>query len=163
MMQSMNKDQDHSAAGAKTNELTGAPLRVLILDDEESIRRIIRHALTRLGYEVETATNGRQGLQILLTKTFDVAVVDVRMQEMDGLAFVQEAKKIWPWQGVVIYSGFIDDRIVEIAEREGVRHILTKPIDMTKLVAAIRDEAQRPYHRFHRSLGRRVRPRRPLA
>jgi len=119
------------------------PIRVLILDDEEPIRRVIKHALVKQGCDVETAANGRQGLQILLTKTFDVAVVDVRMQEMDGLAFVQEAKKIWPWQGVVIYSGFLDDRIIEIAEREGVKHILTKPVDMQVLFAAILDEVHR--------------------
>ena len=119
------------------------PIRVLILDDEEPIRRVIKHALTRQGWEVETAANGRQGLQILLTKTFDVAVVDIRMQEMDGLAFVQEAKKIWPWQGIVIYSGFLDDRIIDIARREGVHHILTKPVDMQVLSEAITDEVNR--------------------
>lgn len=130
-------------------DVTKRPIRVLILDDEEPIRRVIKHALTKQGCEVETAANGRQGLQILLTKTFDVAVVDVRMQEMDGLAFVQEAKKIWPWQGVVIYSGFLDDRIIEIAGREGVKHILTKPVDMQVLVAAILDEVNRQGTRAH--------------
>jgi len=119
------------------------PLRLLILDDEEPIRRVMKTALTRAGHQVETAANGRQGLQILLRQTFDVAVVDLRMQEMDGVAFIQEARKIWPWQGFVIYSGFIDDSAVAMARREGVHHILTKPIDMPVLLKAVQDEASR--------------------
>jgi len=132
-----------SNANLLPRDPTAQPIRVLILDDEESIRRLLKMALTRLGCEVETVPNGRQGLQILLTKTFDVAVVDLHMQEMDGIAFIQEAKKIWPWQGFVIYSGFIDNITAEIARREGVQHILSKPLDMNVLVEAIFSESQR--------------------
>jgi len=122
-------------------------VRVLILDDEEPIRRLLKMALTKAGCTVETAANGRQGLQILLTRTFDIAVVDLRMQEMDGIAFIQEARKIWPWLGFVIYSGFVDDQITEVARAENIQHILTKPLDMKQLVDAIFDEAsRRPYN-----------------
>jgi len=123
------------------------PIRVLVLDDEENIRRLLKMSLIRAGCEVETASNGRQGLQLLLTKTFDVAVVDLRMQEMDGIAFIQEARKIWPWQGFVIYSGFVDDAIVAIAKKEGLEQILTKPLDLKKLHDAIRHEANRRHDR----------------
>jgi len=120
-----------------------SPIRVLVLDDEESIRRLLKVALSRAGCDVETASNGRQGLQLLLTRTFDVAVVDLRMQEMDGIAFIQEARKIWPWQGFVIYSGFIDDSIVALAKSEGIEQILTKPLDMKTLLEAVQYETTR--------------------
>ncbi|HMP89213.1 MAG TPA: diguanylate cyclase [Kiritimatiellia bacterium] len=123
--------------------LSSTPPRVLILDDEEPIRRLLKMALSREGCVVETAANGRIGLQALLISTFDVAIVDLRMQEMDGITFVQEARKIWPWLGFVIHSGFLDDQIIQIAEREDIRHILTKPVDMKQLTEVVFDETRR--------------------
>lgn len=118
-----------------------APLRVLILDDDEGIRRLVGRYLTAQNCRVETVSNGRLGLRALLTRTFDVAVVDIRMQEMDGFAFIEEAKKIWPWQGFVILSGFIDDQARARATREGIRHVIQKPMDMQVVMAAVQDEA----------------------
>ncbi|HMO04847.1 MAG TPA: diguanylate cyclase [Kiritimatiellia bacterium] len=120
-----------------------SPIRVLVIDDEEPVRRIIKLALTKQGCVVETAANGRQGLHLLLRTTFDAAVVDIRMQEMDGLAFVQEARKIWPWLGVVLYSGFVDEQIEAIAAKVGVRRVLTKPVDMKLLGEAVTEAATR--------------------
>ena len=115
--------------------------RALVLDDDEGIRIIVSHTLTRAGWSVETVTNGRQGLKALMSKTFDVAVVDIRMQEMDGFTFIREAKKIWPWQGFVLISGFLDDESVATAREEGLRHMLKKPLLMSDLLAAVEDEA----------------------
>jgi diguanylate cyclase (GGDEF)-like protein/putative nucleotidyltransferase with HDIG domain len=114
-----------------------------VVDDDEGIRRLIAFVLERQNFEVETAANGRLALQALLRQTFDVAVVDLRMQEMDGIAFIQEARKIWPWQGFVICSGHLDDRSRELARREGVEHMLAKPLDMDRLVQAISRETGR--------------------
>jgi diguanylate cyclase (GGDEF)-like protein len=146
--------KDGSTAPAQkhaTRDPSAPPLRVLILDDEESIRRLLKTALTQFGCQVEVASNGRQGLQILLTKAFDVAVVDLHMQEMNGIAFIQEARKIWPWQGFVIYSGNIDQITAEIARREGLHHILSKPLDMKQLMEAILSESQRQESRAENS------------
>jgi len=63
-----------------------APLRVLILDDDEGIRRLVGRYLVAQNCRVETVSNGRLGLRALLTRTFDVALVVIRMQEMDGFA-----------------------------------------------------------------------------
>lgn len=116
-------------------------LRVLILDDDEGIRRVVGRYLSTHDCRVEAVSNGRLGLRALLTRTFDVALVDIRMQEMDGFAFIEEAKKIWPWQGFVILSGFIDDQSRKRADVEGIRHVLSKPMEMPAVLEAIRDEA----------------------
>ena len=84
------------------------PVGVLVVDDEHEIRKVFRTALRGAGCAVETAESARTALQLLMQQTFDVLVVDLKMQEMDGMVFLQEALKIWPWLGVVIVSGYVD-------------------------------------------------------
>lgn len=126
---------------AETIQETPAGLRVLVLDDEQPVRRLIEAVLTRAGWTVETACDGREGLDILLQKPFDVLVVDLRMKGMDGLAFLEEARKIWPWLGVVILSGFVDHDSITRADRLGVTRILEKPIEPEMLRQSVLDEA----------------------
>ncbi len=114
--------------------------RILILDDEEQIRRLLGAFLQHEGYAVVKASNGREGLQCLLHHDFDAAIVDLRMEEMDGLAFLQEARKIWPWLGIIIYSGYLGKNIVQKIQSLGVTHILSKPVQIDVLRKCIDDE-----------------------
>ncbi len=116
-------------------------VRVLVLDDEEPIRRVAKTLLTHADCRVETAEDGREGLQILLQRDFDVAVVDLRMRDVSGSAFLEEARSIWPWMGIIIITGHADDEAVAHARRFGVTHILTKPLDRESFVAAVMEEA----------------------
>ena len=86
-------------------ERNGETIRVLVLDDEWTVRQMFEAALEADGCAVESVSNGRAGLQILMQQTFDVLVVDVKMEGMDGLVFLEEALKVWPWLGVIIVSG----------------------------------------------------------
>ena len=105
-------------------------IRVLVLDDEEPIRRLIDRLLSIAGCSVMTAADGRKGLQILMQHDFDVMIVDLRMQEMDGIAFLQEALKIWPWLGVIVITGYADEDSIAQAQQLGVRRILRKPLSL---------------------------------
>lgn len=127
-------DPDHKAAGAS--------IRVLVLDDEEPIRNLVRTLLTRQGFQVETADDGRAGLRILLQRDFDVALVDLRMRDMGGSAFLQEARSLWPWLGIVILSGNADEESRTHALRHGVTRILEKPIRMQTLLENVLAEAR---------------------
>lgn len=117
-------------------------IRVLVLDDEEPVRRLAHTILTRAGCKVETAGDGREGLQILLHRDFDVAVVDLQMRDMGGSQFLQEARSIWPWMGIVVLTGYADPDAVEHANRYGVTRILNKPLDRTVLIQEIMEEAR---------------------
>ena len=97
--------------------------------------------LTRAGALVDTASNGREGLQILMQHTFDVLVVDIRMHEMNGVQFLQEALGIWPWLGVVIITGFPHDPLVLEARKLGASRILPKPFRHPELVEHVHAEA----------------------
>ncbi len=117
-----------------------AGIRVLVLDDQDSMRRLLHRILTAEGCAVETVRNGQEGLQCLLRQDFDVAILDLRMPEMDGMAFLQEARKIWPWLGIIITSGYLDDRDIDKARRVGVTQFIPKPIENRLLLKAVRDE-----------------------
>ena len=118
------------------------PPRLLVVDDEAAIRHIFDTGLTHQGCSVETAASGREALQTLMQQAFDVLVVDLRMQGMDGIVFLQEALKIWPWLGVVIVSGYVNEEAIEKARELGVTRILQKPVSLQVLHDTIRQVAQ---------------------
>ena len=66
-------------------------LRILIIDDEENMRHMLSSVLGRLGYAVQSADNGRSGLDLLKKEAFDVVLCDIRMPEMDGMEFLRQA------------------------------------------------------------------------
>ncbi len=116
-------------------------VRVLVLDDEEPIRHLLQTLLSRYGCIVETADDGREGLRILLQKDFDVVVVDLRMRDMGGSSFLEQARSVWPWLGIVVLTGHADADSVAHARRYGVTRILTKPMNAQELLRNILEEA----------------------
>jgi diguanylate cyclase (GGDEF)-like protein/putative nucleotidyltransferase with HDIG domain len=136
---------------SSTDTSSLANIRVLVLDDEEPIRNLIQTLLTRHGCIVETADDGRAGLRILLQRDFDVAVIDLRMRDMGGSAFLQEARSVWPWLGIVVISGHADDESRAHAHRYGVTRIMDKPMRMQELLDNVLAEAQEKKKRVERS------------
>lgn len=116
-------------------------IRVLVLDDEEAVRNLVETMLTRNGCLVDTANDGRAGLRILLHRDFDVVVTDLRMQDVDGSAFLEQARSIWPWLGVIVLTGHADAASTEHARRFGVTRILHKPVEMPELLRTVMEEA----------------------
>ena len=115
--------------------------RVLVVDDDNSICQVVQKTLVASGFTVDAAPNGLSGLQLLLQKSFDVAVVDLVMQGMDGFAFIQEAKTIWPWLGFVIVTSFPGDESKAQAAQLGVNRFLEKPFDPHTLRQEVLAEA----------------------
>jgi diguanylate cyclase (GGDEF)-like protein/putative nucleotidyltransferase with HDIG domain len=117
-------------------------IRILVLDDEEMIRDLVSSSLLRWGAEVDSVANGREGLQLLMEKDFDVLLVDIRMREMDGITFVDEALKIWPWLGVIIMTGYTSGESLGKARRLGVKRLLEKPFTQEILLCTVCDELE---------------------
>jgi two-component system NtrC family response regulator len=109
-----------NTSSESTQALDLAGIRILVVDDDEMIRLMAQRILMSRQAAVEVAESGRAALQILLRQDFDLVLVDLRMQEMDGLTFIQEARNIWPWLGFVIMTGYMDD--VSSARLNSVRH-----------------------------------------
>jgi diguanylate cyclase (GGDEF)-like protein/putative nucleotidyltransferase with HDIG domain len=114
-------------------------MRVLVVDDDEAIRLLTQRILMASGCAVEIAENGRMALQILLRHDFDVVLVDLRMQEMDGVTFIEEAHNIWPWLGFVIMTGYAGDVSSDHIATLGVRRVLQKPVSPVQLRQTVAD------------------------
>jgi diguanylate cyclase (GGDEF)-like protein/putative nucleotidyltransferase with HDIG domain len=119
------------------------PISVLLLDDEKNIRDLAKQCLISAGCSVMTAREGSEGLQILLSHRFDVVVTDLMMAPMDGITFLGEALRIWPWMGVVVFSGYVEDDIRARAAAIGVHSILEKPVSFHELATLVKAEAER--------------------
>jgi DNA-binding response OmpR family regulator len=104
---------------------------ILILDDDENFRRTLAFILKRAGYAVTTADHPKDAVETLMSGNFDLAVLDIKMPDMDGLSLLAEIRKTHPQLPVFILTGFAGvDSAVE-AIRLHARDYFIKPIDPT--------------------------------
>lgn len=111
--------------------------RILVVDDEASIRAMVRSVLERAGYDVTTARNGREAIALLATSDYDVVLLDVMMPVLGGVDVVDELRK--EHVGVLAHTYLLTagdmDRLTDLP----VRGIIAKPFDIARLVAEAKD------------------------
>ncbi len=112
--------------------------RILIVDDEAKLVKKLRKLLENDGFEIATAGNGREALQVIeASKPFDVIISDIRMEEMDGLAFLKEVHQMGLDAGVIMITGYGDmDTFLE-SLYFGAFEYINKPVQYDKLVETI--------------------------
>jgi len=124
--------------------LQGRKLRILVVDDEECIRKLLAQALKSMGCEVETASEGKAAVEMFLPGSFDVAIVDMAMPGMSGSELAAEFKKIRPAIPVIMLTGFGDILKESGSKPEGVDFILSKPMPLDELQNAIYRVTDKP-------------------
>ena len=112
-------------------------LDILIVDDEEIVRETLGDYLTDLGHRVEHAANGQEGLNKILKTEFDVALIDMHMPRMNGLALIDSARASRPETSYVVISGHAEMQAVIDALRRGAADFLVKPIKLEELDAVL--------------------------
>lgn len=110
---------------------------ILIVDDEKRMRHIIQLMLEREGFKTEQAENGKEALDLLKQKRFDMAITDLKMPEMDGMTLLEEAKKIDPNFPIVVITahGTIENAV--LAMQKGAIDYITKPFDEEKILITV--------------------------
>lgn len=117
---------------------------LLLVDDEDNILSALRRLLRRDGYTILTASDGKQGLEVLSANRVDVIVSDQRMPGMTGVEFLRKAKDICPDSVRMVLSGYTDLQSVTDAINEGaIYKFLTKPWDDAMLRANIEEAFRR--------------------
>ncbi|WP_105651062.1 two-component system response regulator GlrR [Cronobacter dublinensis] len=115
------------------------PARLLLVDDDPGLLKLLGLRLSSEGFTVETAESGHDGLRILGREKIDLVISDLRMDEMDGMQLFAEIQKLQPGMPVIILTahGSIPDAVA--ATQQGVFSFLTKPVDKDALYKAIDD------------------------
>jgi two-component system, NtrC family, response regulator AtoC len=140
--------------GASCSDESHPQGRVLLVDDEPELRRVLRRSLVRAGFEVVEAGHGRAALELARQSRFDVVISDVRMPCMGGLELLERLMLEEPELPVVLMSGSSEVASRQSAVDVGAFDYLSKPIGLVDIqVVALEAVA------LHRELGSRRRDR----
>ena len=112
------------------------PARVLVVDDEASIRELLSKTLALAEYEVDTARDGRAAIERLRLGHYDLLIADLKMPGIDGLSLIREAKRLKADLPVIIITGFSTESSAIEAVNLGVSGYLTKPFRVPQVLAA---------------------------
>ena len=112
--------------------------RLLLVDDEVSYLEVLSKRLRRRGFVVATAGSGAEAIRILREEDFDAAVLDLKMEDMDGIELLRILKKMLPSLQVIMLTGHGSERAARDGLALGAFDYLTKPIDLDTLVETIR-------------------------
>jgi len=107
--------------------------RVLVVDDEPLMRKLVRGILVREGYSVALAQCGEEALEKLGRTNFDIVISDLCMPEFDGFDLLTTIKKTWPALSVVVMTGFGDAKTADDARRLGADEYITKPFNSREI------------------------------
>lgn len=117
--------------------LKGSHPRILVCDDEEDIRQLIRQMLERQGFEAAEAKNGSQALEMLQSQTFELLLLDFQMPNMSGLELLEAIRPVRPSLKVIMISGTADGALRRQALALGAVECLCKPFDLGTLTSIV--------------------------
>ncbi len=113
--------------------------KILITDDEKSIRNALREILEFENYTVLEAENGEEALKIIQTETVDLVLLDIKMKGMDGIEVLEKIKEMYSELPVIMISGHGNIKIAVKATKSGAFDFLEKPPDLNRLLISVRN------------------------
>jgi CheY-like chemotaxis protein len=127
-----------SAPAERAAMAPGVRPRVLVIEDDPSVRVSVCDMLETLGYDPDDVEGGRQGVALLERHRYDLVITDLRMPSMSGWAVVNAVRERLPTMPIIMISGFATDDDARQAQAVGVP-LLPKPFTMTELRRVLRE------------------------
>lgn len=115
------------------------PARILVIDDEDTIRKTISMTLEHTGYVVDTAEDGKQAIQKAKSNFYNLALIDIRLPDMEGTELLTTLKDTTPRMVKIILTGFPGLQNAVTAINKGVDAYLIKPIDPNELLRVVKE------------------------
>jgi len=112
--------------------------KILVIDDEESIRSLLDTILRRKGYDVVLADSGQKGLEVFSRERPDVIVLDLKMPGMDGLTVLQQVRSLAPTQPVIVLTGAGTPEAEQQVRALGVTEFVEKEFSLHHLGDALK-------------------------
>lgn len=132
-------DIDAWLSGSRPNGKNGTPNlerpRILIVDDEQTVRDLVAKTLTMADYDVDTAPDGPTAIDRLRSADYDLLITDLKMPGMDGLSVIREARQKSAEMPIIIITGYSTEASAIEAINLGVSGYLTKPFRLPRVLA----------------------------
>lgn len=116
--------------------------KILVVDDELSIRKTLKDALSMEDYEVRTAKDAENALKQLNIQKFDLVISDIKMPKVDGLELLQLIRQQFPKVYVMLMSGHGDHETEIKAKSMGASHFIPKPLDLMYLLDLLEGDSE---------------------
>ncbi|RUM87257.1 MAG: response regulator [Thermodesulfatator sp.] len=113
------------------------PIRLVIIDDEPIVGKRLKQVFSKMGFDVEIFTNSLAAVQFMEKNPFDIVVTDFKMEELDGMDVLREAKRINPGARVIIITGYASPETAKEAFKNGVFDFMVKPFRLEELKEAV--------------------------
>lgn len=123
---------------------TEANARILVAEDNPSVREFIVRSLTGVGYDVTAVADGQQALDVLVNERFAALVTDIVMPNVDGIALALKAVRLFPDLRIVMISGYAQERMRAHNLDALVHRVIAKPFAMEEICGAVKDALSLP-------------------
>lgn len=111
---------------------------ILLIDDEEPVRLLLRECLELRGYTCDEASHGAEALQYLQSRTPDAIVCDITMPVMDGIEFLLKSRALGCNAPILLLTGSDDSSVRTLGQNAGAYHCISKPPDFDELDRVLR-------------------------
>lgn len=111
--------------------------RILVVDDEDALRTVLSSELEGEGYQVASAGDGQEAINILQTREFDLILLDIKMPNVDGFEVLKFVKERHPKTKVVMLTGFADLKNAIESKKLGAEDFVSKPYDLVDLLTTV--------------------------
>ncbi|WP_027720155.1 response regulator [Maridesulfovibrio zosterae] len=118
-------------------------IRGLLVDDEKGFTEVLKKRLGKRGLEILTAPGGTEAIQLLRKHDFDVAILDLKMEDMDGIEVLRIFKKMAPDMPVIMLTGHGSEKAAKEGMTQGAFDYLLKPCDLEDLLEKIHQAVNR--------------------
>lgn len=114
-------------------------LKILVIDDEKSIRKTLREILEYEKFKVDDAEDGMAGIELMKKNSYDIVLCDIKMPKMDGMEVLEKIQKIAPDCPVIMISGHGNIETAVEALKKGAYDFIQKPLDLNRILVTIRN------------------------
>ena len=121
----------------------GDPARILIVDDEESIRKVLATILGEEGYVAETAKNGKEAIEKSEAEFYNLALIDIRLPDMEGTELLSAIKETTPKMVKIIMTGYPSLQNAVKAVNKGADAYILKPFKVEDVLKTIKEELKK--------------------
>ena len=117
--------------------------RILVIDDDEGIQKVITTALNDESYMTDTASNGKEAIEKSSTNAYNLAIIDIHLPDMEGTQLLSELKETTPKMRKIIVTGYPDVQNAITAVKKGADDYITKPVKIDVLINSIKEQLRK--------------------